>query len=332
MMKVHWFLLLPLLPTSTSTSSLLRRSNTVNSSGSGPIIPENHGEIYNGSPAGTGEFPQFALLIDSDDSEDLCGGVLISTKHVLTTASCLFWHGSFDGVRLGATVSTSDGVYYAIESETRHPSYDHTDKRNDVAILTLAVNVVGVTPLAYNRDASRTDVTGTALTIMGFGHSEDGSVPSDYLRKTTVFSQTDSFCDGFYGGSDVYVNNEHMCTFDMNSKSCWIDSGGPALDANNLIWGMFSDSSGATCADTTGVNQYADVWNYASWIDSIVPTPSPSKSPTPQPNQSQPSNNIPPFNSGPLTPAPFVSPSECLTCWQRITSFFQSTAQRLGLF
>lgn len=282
-------------------------------------VPEDYeGEIWNGSPASSGEFPAFALLCFSGSQVcGGCGGVLISTRHVLTAGHCVVGL-SVTGVRIGAATSKTDGIYRSVSNVVTHPDYyiinSPLELVNDVAVLTLSSAVSGVTPLSYNRDSSYSSISGTALTAIGYGRYQAGTgdLPiSTYLRKTTVFTLTNEVCQTAASAlSAVFISTAMMCTYVADSGACRGDSGGPLIDNNNLVLGVLS--WGATDCSFNSGDFWTDLWRYASWIDNqagIGPTPSPTPSPT----------------------APTCGFTiEGNSLWERTTTALKSTAQWIG--
>jgi Trypsin len=293
--------------------------------------------IYDGNLAATGEFPYFALLV-FENSDYACGGVLIGPRHVLTQAYCIAGDlGNVTGVYVGGTTSRTDGIYFPVSSTTVHPSYvNEFDQngdsvyRNDIGIVVLD----GVVPSSIPRPSIRRapSVEGVTLTTMGFGWYDENQILSNYLLKMTSVTKTDQYCETSVGAI-VYVYNEHMCLEVDETVStpgtypCFYDWGAPAIDVsdpmNPVVWGIMITAGFCNGSDGTYNILFNDVWNYASWIDTIIPstTPSPTGVSTPAPTRVI---NRPPVG-GAVTPAPVPVPTDppldCFNGWQRFVLF-----------
>ena len=106
--------------------------------------------LINGIPANLGEFPWQAQLIRTWDNSQFCGGTLISSKHVLTAAHCLFLPKENITVitgRLSISEYEQQQVTSKVAKVIIHPDYDRFILNNDIALLEL------VEPVPFNKKA-----------------------------------------------------------------------------------------------------------------------------------------------------------------------------------
>lgn len=133
-------------------------------------------EIFSGSNAPRGAYPWLAALgYRTPNIRFLCGGTLITQKHVLSAAHCIL--DNLVVIRLGAhdITSASEGaVDYNIETKTSHESYDPKFIINDISIIKL-VGIVNITnfirPICIPLSDAQVnrDYTGTLPWVAGWG-------------------------------------------------------------------------------------------------------------------------------------------------------------------
>jgi len=198
-------------------------------------------KIINGQSTTIGEFPFMGMLTDTTGVQ-LCGAALISNKHVITAAHCMYAGINLEEyiVRLGDyDKTTALEVRHLERSVTTawvHPQYNEVTISNDLAILELDEEVpfTGPTVISPACMPSRDDTyDGTSLTATGWGVTNTATlVTSSTLLKTSTPVISNEVCDSYYINS-VPITEGMMCTYTAGTDTCQGDSGGPLTILNS---------------------------------------------------------------------------------------------------
>ncbi|XP_062549422.1 brachyurin-like [Armigeres subalbatus] len=196
-------------------------------------IESKQARISGGSDAGPNEFPfTAAILISGDEAHSFCAGILVTPRHVLTTANCVIRQTMLT-VMLGSSDITRMNQFIPVTNVRIHWNHSATViSRADLAILTLARNAninesVTVAQLPRWSHVGES-FNGFGTTIVGWGmtgHREDETIPLQNLQLVRNPVISNFVC----GLSHNFLQDEHICTSGDNGGPCNGDEGGPVM-------------------------------------------------------------------------------------------------------
>jgi V8-like Glu-specific endopeptidase len=207
--------------------------------------------LYDGVEASQGQFPFLVQLRINYDSGGgfVCGGALISKRHVISSAHCSYFPQNTEAI-VGVTdlsKATSDNII-RVTSTVRPSNFGvEAFDANDVAIYTLSRDVPEVSgSVSYASIGTTTLVPGDAVTVVGYGQIAFERLPTTAHYKNTKIS-VNSKCRF----SDFYPPLMY-CLADGGIQGCFGDSGTPVVIGNTLV-GVMSYGNTPTCGDATAM-------------------------------------------------------------------------------
>ncbi|KAG6451336.1 venom protease [Manduca sexta] len=247
--------------------------------------------VINGDNAKLGDFPWMAALgIDMNPTQWLCGGSLISSKHVLTVAHCVQRRlKSMYIVRLGELdfVRDDDGatpIDFSIKHIIRHEQYDYIIKDNDIAILVLEKEVEFsdlIRPICLPKTSELRSMTFEDYNplVAGWGALQVVGPSATHLQVVQLPVVSNDYCRQAYQDSVHKIDERVICAGykDGGKDSCRGDSGGPLMQpiTNNQSYKTYYFqigivSIGHSCAKPGFPGVYSRVTHFMPWLQEKV--------------------------------------------------------------
>ncbi|MCP2260757.1 Trypsin [Streptoalloteichus tenebrarius] len=182
-----------------------------------------------------------------------CGGAVVAPTKVLTAAHCVANRALSDlRVIAGREDKLSgEGIVAGIASAWVHPSFQSTNRGDDVAVVTLDRAVpYPALPVAGAGDAALYQ-PGSVAAVLGWGDTAEGGPSARYLMRAFVPIMVDAECAGAYPEFDAA---RMVCAGYPEGRidACQGDSGGPLVAGGKLI-GVVSTGEGCARAGRPGI-------------------------------------------------------------------------------
>uniref|UniRef100_A0A2A4J090 Peptidase S1 domain-containing protein n=1 Tax=Heliothis virescens TaxID=7102 RepID=A0A2A4J090_HELVI len=216
-----------------------------------------------------------------------CGGSIIKSDLVITSASCLqlAWNNryfrenpSFLSVQVGSTFYDYGGENIPIMEIYFYPNYNPKNLRHNLAIMRLMRALLfgqeykRIKKIDFDRTPLPMPVNTDGITIVGWGAQKISNINENSRKNRLTFSVLDFFplheCQEIY--SKEYVTSRNFCAgfFSKGGGACNKDAGGPGI-SKGLLMGIISFGS-PTCGATDAPTVFTKLGFYTDWIEEIM--------------------------------------------------------------
>jgi len=199
------------------------------------------GTIYGGSPTAPGEHDEVVAIVAQSGAT--CTGTLVAPRVVLTAAHCIrdIPAGTLPDVYHGTSLVTTRRV--AASSMGAHPKFCEScdEDVHDFGYVILASDIpldfTPARPVVEQDDWDAIMQEGTALTLVGYGQSDDADPADPYLGAGTKREVTTRI-------TRLSATHLELRADESGSGTCEGDSGGPAFakapDGTRRLAGVLS--------------------------------------------------------------------------------------------
>lgn len=267
---------------------------TIESSSYGPLYPDQcgfsnttHTRVVGGIPAKLGAWPWIVALgykatKAGNPPKWLCGGTLVSSRHVVTAGHCVHNRKDLYLVRLGDLdlASDNDGaspIDVVIEKIILHPAYDSKRFTDDIAVIKMERSVPfspNLHPicLPLQDEIRQKDFTRLFPFIAGWGAVYFNGPSSTRLLELQIPVVETSACQkAFEPFETTVIDDRVLCAgFARGGKdACQGDSGGPLMYPRGRTFYLIGVVSyGYKCAEPGFPGVYTRVTSFLDFIQS----------------------------------------------------------------
>ena len=214
--------------------------------------------VVGGNPITTQQYP-FFVQADTEESKEYCGGSLVASDVVLTSAQCQSTQRNlvtaqvvviivlaYELTSLSLSLSLSRFLLSDAFKSTRvlvgpynrdsldgpaeyrsiigdlvpHPAFDKATNKNDYMLFKIeAVTLTNLKPIVLNTNAS-VPLVGLPITVLGMGQTGTTANVSSILRSAVIQSLAHTVCQTAYTGVQDIDETTMLCGTSTGRDSC----------------------------------------------------------------------------------------------------------------
>eukprot|EP00106_Octopus_bimaculoides_P001966 XP_014769408.1 PREDICTED: anionic trypsin-2-like [Octopus bimaculoides] len=230
--------------------------------------------IVSGTESQYCEFPHMVFLnVSLVDGGGICGGTLISDKHVLTAAHCVPEGVAAITAHIGSTNKKTAVVRTPVKKWVKHRDYIRKQGTvdNDIAVLELTTPVPISACIKPVDLPNKGDKFHKRCITAGWGKTGKHGIFPNQMRRTNIDIIPNDKCQSYSPGTTV---EQHICVGALlrnGTNICYGDSGGGLLctttvDYKYVVAGVAS--YGYDCDE--GFAVFTNTANYRDFIDENI--------------------------------------------------------------
>ncbi|XP_059468623.1 trypsin alpha-3-like [Neocloeon triangulifer] len=208
---------------------------------------------------------------DSSYGPPICGGAIISSRWVITTAQCAEKIYTRDGWIVDGTLEASKPGSIREKAEVVfHPDYNNPVGYADIALIRVSKD--------FFLDDNTKPVTLSSIPILigetgkvsGWGATYFGGPNSDVLMYLHLPVIDHTNCSVNLAEVNYQVHNDQYCAGEIgnDAATCTVDAGGPMVSNNyGTLIGLVSRNS---CTYDGRPTVFTNVGYYRDWINSVT--------------------------------------------------------------
>nr|XP_049701683.1 uncharacterized protein LOC110374953 [Helicoverpa armigera] len=241
--------------------------------------------IYGGESVKIEKFPFMASIQFFKKFQ--CGGSIIKSDLVITSASCLqlAWNNrfyrenpAFLTVQVGSTYYDYGGENIPVMEIYFYPNYNPKNLRHNLAIMRLMRALLfgkefkRVKKIDFDRFPMPLASNAESITVVGWGAQMMSNINENSRKNRLSYSILQFYplkeCQEIY--SKEYVTNTNFCAgfFSKGGGACNKDAGGPGI-SKGILMGVISFGS-PVCGATDAPTVFTKLGFYTDWIEEIM--------------------------------------------------------------